>query len=225
MPTPWDSAIRKNRIKQLAVAASKGFLDAPAWGLPLFQKMLFEFNRLSTVHKIGLTMAPFDKTTAPKGSEPNVQIDVSIGTHQFIVDGKPQRGSLPEGTNGFDIVGTTHPVIQGGEIISSFVFLPLEPSINGRNSRRVGTGVRLSIAVHELLHASGLREFDPGHSKGQNDPDLFMTLPDLNANFPPDGMPGDRISLGRNKFSPPNGGLSPLEITARTAGLIRDNWK
>lgn len=185
-----------------------------------------EFNRLSTaVHKIGVTMIVFDKATAPQGSEANVEVSVSAGTHQFIVDGKPGRGSLPEGTTGFDIAGATHPVIQGGEIIRAFVFLPIEPSIQGKGSRTVGTGVRLSIAVHELLHATGLRKSDPGHDKGQDDPDLFITFTDLNANFPPDGTPGDRLRLGHGKFSPPNGGLSPLEITARTAGLIKNNWK
>lgn len=212
MPTPWDAAIRNQQIKDLSVFAGPDLKAAPAWGIALFKRILEEFNRLSSLHKLGVTVSEsLLKPDTPLGA--NVQIEVSSGAHSFILNGQTQTGSLP---SGLDIVGKTHVAVQGGEIQKAFIFVPIRPTIVGRG---VGTGVKLALALHEVLHAVGLNESDPGHFTGLNDPDLFMSGSQLEGNFPPDGNPGDRLNLGFGRFAP------PLFITARTASLVQSIWK
>jgi hypothetical protein len=62
-----------------------------------------------------------------------------------------------------NINGRCHNAIQGGEISAAFIFLPVNPLVGGAGSRGVGKGVKIALALHELLHACGLREEDPGH--------------------------------------------------------------
>jgi hypothetical protein len=215
MPTPWVPAVKNS--KQLTVFAGPGLMRAPAWGGTLFKKVIDEFNRLSVVNKLKVTLVESKTPPDPDNDGgANVQIEVSVGTHTFTVEGKPQTGTL---ISGFDIVGKIHLVrTAGGETKRGFIFVPINPTIQGANSRGVGQGVKLALTLHEVLHACGLDESDPGHSSGLDNPDFFMTNSQLNANFPPDGNPGDRLFLGRNRFAP------PISITARTAGLIQSNW-
>jgi hypothetical protein len=217
MPTPWEAAVKNT--KQLTVFAAGGLLAAPAWGASLFKRILDEFNRLSSLHKLGVTLVESKTLPDPEGNSgvgANVQVEVSSGTHTFTFKTGPKptdlvhTGSLP-GT-GIDLAGATHTITQGGEHIRAFVFLPLGPTIAGPGSRGVGPGVKVAISLHELIHACGLA--DSEHSPG-TDPDLFMTGGSLSASFPPDK---DVIDLGRKKTAP------PIFITTRTARLIRDNW-
>ena len=211
MPTPWDAAIRNQQIKDLGVFAGPALKKAPAWGPKLFRRILDEFNRLSSSHQLGVFLSESLLKTA------DVTIEVSSGTHQFTErDGTQHTGSLP--STGLDLMGITHQVVQVGEIQQAFTFLPIRPSIQGAGSRGIGTGAKLALALHEVLHAVGLDESDPGHSTGLDDPDIFMTNAQFEGHFPPDGIPGDRFNLGFGRFAP------PLFITARTAGLVRSIW-
>jgi hypothetical protein len=211
MPTPWDAAIRNQQIKDLGVFAGPDLKKAPAWGLNLFHRILDEFNRLSSLNKLGVTVSE----SLLKGA--NVQIEVSTGTHKFTErDGTEHTGSLP--STGLNIVGVSHVVTQVGEIQQVFIFVPIRPSIAGAGSRGIGTGAKLALALHEMLHAVGLNESDPGHFTGLDDPDIYMSGAQFEGHFPPDGNPGDRFNLGHGRFAP------PLFITARTASLVQRNW-
>ena len=192
MSEPWDAAIRKT--KQLTVSPSKQLVDSPAWGAAIFKRIVDEFNRLSLLHKLGVTLVSSKVTSG----NANVEIDVSA----TLV--------LPT-----EIKGLARVASQGGEIQKVIIFLPENPLIEGAGSRGVGTGAKLAIAIHEVIHACGLEETDPGHGPNGN-PDVFMSFGQLSARFPPDGNPGDRIDLGGGKFVP------PIFITARTARLIQD---
>lgn len=211
MPTPWEAAIKTG--KQLTVFATPGMTTGSAWGSALFRKIIGEFNRLSALNKLGLTL--IDTTTPPDAQGAggaNVQVDVSGGTHSFTTFGKIRTGNLP-GT-GIDAIGVTHPVSQGGAHVKAFIFLPIDPKIGSATSRGVGEGVKLCIAIHEVIHACGLHESD--HTPA-NIPDVFSTLTSVSAgaSSPP---ASDRVDLGGGKFLP------PIFLTPRTAGLIQANW-
>jgi hypothetical protein len=211
MATPWISAIKQT--KQLTVFPGPDLRDAPAWGGGLFKRILEEFNKLSSVHKLGVTLVASNTPPARKGpGGANVQIEISVGTHKFFFDDIERTSSLP-GT-GIDLAGVTNAP-NLAEQIKAFIFVPVNPTVGGASSRGVGNGVKLAIALHEAVHACGLSEAE--HSPGNN-PDLFMTGGSLSAQFPPDGVPGDRIQLSRSTFVP------PLFISPRTARLIQANW-
>ena len=213
MPTPWESAVRKT--KQLTVFPTDELIKSAAWGATFFKRTLETFNTLSNVNKLGVTLRKGDSAPDPDGNGgADVQLDVSNGSHSFKFQGNQTGSLLPPPT----INGTTHVVSQGGEIIRAFIFVPINPTteVGGRG---IGTGMKIAFTLHELLHACGLEETDPGHNTGLNDPDLFRTLADPDFNFPADGNPGDRLRLGFNKFAP------PFFLTARTAGLVHKNWQ
>lgn len=211
MPTPWIPAVKQ--AKQLTVFPGPGLMKAPAWGGVLFKKILDEFNRLSSVHKLGVTVVASNTAPALKGiGGANVQIEISSGTHKFTIEGTEHTSSLP-GT-GIDLSGCTNSPLVA-EQFRAFIFVPDNPTVGGASSRGVGDGVKLAIALHEVVHACGLSELE--HSPGNN-PDLFMTGGSLSAQFPPNGVPGDRIQLSSKIFVP------PIFISARTAGLIQSNW-
>jgi hypothetical protein len=219
MPIPWKFAIKKN--KQLTVVAEKSFVDAPAWGFALFQRILFEFNRLFVVNQLKVSLRPTLDLPDPNGGPggANVQMAVTNGAFTFRADGQSVSGNLPPPPN---LHGRTALIGNGNppaEIIRAGVFLPRDPKVDPHlpGSRGIGAPVRIALALHELLHACGLQETDPGHDRTTtSDPDLFMTGGVLDPNLP-DGS-GDRIMLGRGKFAP------PFDLSARTAGLVQDNW-
>ena len=218
MPTPWDTPIKNS--KQLTVFPGPDLIKASAWGTALFTRTLAEFNKLSSANKLGVTLIASASPPAKQGSGgANVQIEVELtpGPHKFTVDGKEHTDSLDPPPN---IVGVTHAVGQGGVLLRAFIFVPINPTTGGGpGARGIGSGLKVALLLHELCHACGLDESDPGHSTGLNDPDLFMTGAQPDFNFPPDGVPGDRLRLGFGRFVP------PFFITARTAGLIRGNWR
>jgi hypothetical protein len=212
MPTPWVPAIKQS--KQLTVFPAAAFSGSPIWGGGLFKKILDEFNRLSAVNKLGVTLVASSVKPADKGvGGANVQLEISGGTHKFTFDGTDFTGSLP-GT-GIDIAGVTNSP-DSGDRVKSFVFVPATPTVGGPNSRGVGDGVKIAIAIHELIHACGLSQSE--HSPAGN-PDVFTTGGGLSAQFPPNGVPGDRIQFSSKVFVP------PIFLTARTVGLIQSNWK
>jgi hypothetical protein len=212
MPRPWIPGIKQS--KQLTVFPGTGFMQSPIWGGGLFKKILDEFNRLSTVNKLGVTVVASSQKPADNGiTGANVQIEISQGIHKFMFEGVEHFAFLP-GTR-IDIAGVTNsPEIP--RQVKAFVFVPANPTVGGADSRGVGEGVKLAIAIHELIHACGLSQEE--HTPANN-PDVFTTGGSLSARFPPDGVPGDRIQLSNSIFVP------PIFLTARTVGLIQSNWK
>jgi hypothetical protein len=210
MPTPWDDSVKNQTIKDLGVFAGPDLKKEPAWGPAMFAKILDEFNKLSSTYGLGVTLSASLLSPKTTSSGAEIQLEVSSGSHRFVLDGQTQTGTLP-GT----FAGITHKVIQGGMIQKAFSFVPARPMIAGRG---IGNGAKIALALHELLHAIGLDDTDPGHITGLDDPDLFDGIPNLDANYPPDGNPGDRLDFGHGKYAP------PYFLTARTASLVRSIW-
>jgi hypothetical protein len=217
MPFEWEPQIKQS--KQPSVCAAQTFLSAAEWGGAIFKKTLDEFNRLANVHKLGFKLV--ESTTPPdpqgtRGVGADVLMDVSTGTHKFKFKtqaGPEHTGKLPATAN--DIHGATHPLRQGGAIIRAFVFVPATPRVGGSTSRVVSEDLRVYVALHELLHACGLDDTDPGHNPNNN-PDIFMTGASVSSGSNPQN---DRIDLGSRKFVPPH------FLSTRTADLLRTNWQ
>jgi hypothetical protein len=107
----------------------------------------------------------------------------------------------------------------------AYIFVPAAPLIavgaaGQVKQRGVGDGVKLFIAVHEMIHACGLSNAE--HSP-EGVPDVFVGQPQpaegatpardkLRVRFDP------RLNLPLDPPSP------PLVISARTAGLIKSVW-
>ena len=221
MPTPWPAATR--RTKKLTIFPTKAFMDSSVWG-STFQKILDKFNELSKANTMVVTIERSNQAPDPNGNGgADVQMDLAAQgqTHSFMYKG-PRSGSLLPAPA---INGVTHVLTQGGEMDRAFIFLPIDPQTDKTGGRPIGTGLKIAIALHEVLHACGLDDTDPGHQTQLNDPDLFRTGADGDFNFPPDGVPGDpkkpgdRLALGFKKFTP------PFFLTARTAGLARSIWQ
>jgi len=211
MPVPWEAPIKQS--KQLTVFAGPDLLKAPAWGAQLFKAVLDDFNRLAKVNKLGVTLveskvAPDENTAAGA----NVQIEAATGTVTFTSFGKKFSAFLSQ----FAMEGGTALIPQGGPTRRAFIFVPINPMTGfTSDARGVGDGVKLSQAVHELLHACGLLKTDPGHNRPEPNPDLFLT----DTFFKEGAQPSDdRIELGFHKFLP------PTFLNPRTARLIRSNW-
>jgi hypothetical protein len=221
VPIPWPAATRLT--KKLTIFPTKAFMDSAVWG-STFQKILDKFNELSKANNMVVTLAKSDQRPDPNGNGgADVQMDLSTPgqTHSFIYKGSHTGSLLPPPA----FNGKCHVVIQGGEMDRAFIFLPIDPRTDASGGRPIGTGLKIAIALHEVLHACGLDDTDPGHQTQLNDPDLFRTGADGDFNFPVDAVPGDptkpgdRLALGFKKFTP------PFFLTARTVGLVRSIWQ
>lgn len=211
MANPWIETIKKN--KELTVFAGPGLKVAPAWGEALFRDTLDEFNRLSVVSRLGVILKPSQTAPAPDGAGgANVQVEVTGGTHKFTTLGREFTKSLSAGAS-----GVTHPVAPTGELVRCFIFVLLNPTIEGVDSRGVDNGVKKAIILHELIHACGLDEED--HSP-ESSPDLFMTNRSVIARALPEPRQ-DRLLL-RNE---PRTTVPPFFISANTARKIQSVWK
>jgi hypothetical protein len=198
-------------------------LQAPAWGLGLFKRILEEFNQLNQEKLLGVRMVPTDQEPQRNGLGANVRFDVTNGPCPFFNSaGKDETDTLD--TSPGHIKGRCLSVITGSAklpfVWKAFVFLPANPRVNA--ARAVGERVKMALALHELFHACGLHEEDPGHGKpNQPDPgelDLFATggifmqgsTPDKDALF----IGGKTVPNAAGRFT----------ITARTASLAQSVW-
>jgi len=220
MAIPWEPHVQKSG--QLTVFPADAFLRAPAWGLGLFQRILFEFNRLAQANTLGVRVAPSTQEPQRNGLGANVRMDVTSGPCSFFnAAGKDERASInvsPGHIMGFCF----RPISYAGPNAifdfswKAFVFLPINPTVGDST---VGVSVRMAVALHELIHACGLSEDDPGHGQ-PNHPapgplDLFAT----------DGrvLEGtDRLFLPDGKTVPDRSGQ--FTITTRTAMIVQSVW-
>jgi hypothetical protein len=212
MATPWEDPIKKN--KQLTVFPASN-VTSGTWS-SVFTNALKEFNRLSSLLKLGVTLAQSSTAPDSKGEQgANVQFSIASGKASF----KAFDQDFSSAFDGSGIHGLTNLVKRGTiggnlEIARAFIFVPSTPMISVPGGRRqVGDGVKLYIAVHELVHACGLDNAD--HSLG-SDPDIFMNFPQADSGSVP---ANDRIRLNERNLKAP-----PLFLTARTALLIQRNW-
>jgi len=148
-----------------------------------------------------------------------VIVDTAVTNYSFVFNKQTFTGKLDPPPS---LSGMTEAVGVGG-IEQAFIFMPATMETQAGSiekgttyTRMVGKGVRMAMALHEMLHACGLGQLDPGHL-GRGD-DLFYGTPTLDVNDPPNGMPGDRLSLGNRKFVP------PFTLNAKTVSMIKGLW-
>jgi hypothetical protein len=223
MATPWHADIQ--RTAQLTIFPGGQLKQAPSWGMNLFQRVLFDFNRLSRIHSLGVTFAPSTQEPQRNGMGANVLFDASNGSCKFFDrDGKDQTESLDVTPGKFKgmCLRNEDPVGTSGQfklIKKAFIFVPFTPLLKDK-SRAVGIGPRIAIALHELFHACGLDSSDPGHDQPSAGPlDFYSTdqkvvvfsIPDFDQMQAPDGT---TVADDTLQFS----------ITARTAALVQSVW-
>jgi hypothetical protein len=192
MAAPWVRSVRT--AKQLTV-----FRAASASGpwAGVLTTAIARFNDLSTKLRLGVSLNAV--TTPPDANGlggANVQFATSHGAYSFQGMGAQGSGNLPANANG----GITHLVSLNGECAKAFVFLP------------VGSGhhefMKVCMAVHELIHATGLQNSD--HSS-DGDPDVFC------SSLTPSGS-GVQCGVFANRTMP------PIWMTNRTAQKIQALW-
>lgn len=207
MGTPWEDPIKNS--KKLTVFPGSS-VTGGVWG-SAFATALKEFNRLSAAHSLGVTLSPSATPPNPAGSGgADVQVEAGSGAVNFTTFG--QQISVAVDGNGLSASTQQVKIVFGvdARIAKAFVVLPATPQINANPPRAVGDGVKVAIAVHELLHACGLSNGD--HNPG----DLFSGSPQPRAgNAPAD----DKLEVNNQKRLP------PLFLAAKTASLIQLLWK
>lgn len=213
MLTPWKNSVKKR--KQLTVFPTKQVTKGPWY--KVFQDALNDFNRLSSLHKLGVTLTetatPPDSEDAdsPKGA--NVQFDIAPGKkYGFRAHGRDFEFAIT-GLDG----GHTRPIqfTPNGRMLQAFIFLPA--SIQADDSpppvREAGDKFKVALVVHEFIHACGLHGAE--HSPGGADADVFFSplnlLKDKDAH-------NDVAVADRKK-------LDPISLNLLTIFRIRACWE
>lgn len=194
---PWTRPIRDGGVLRVHATPS---VARGSWRA-VFDQALQEFNRLSGAKGLGVRL---ERAPADDGAQ--VLVEAASRTIDREYEGVPIRHSF----SGSALHGYTALVSRDGKIERAFVFLPSTPQVNTpRGPREAGPGVKLVIAVHELVHACGLTNAE--HS---ND-DLFMGFPNVDAGTRPQG---DRVRVSHSVVMP------PLVLSTGTANRIRTLW-
>jgi hypothetical protein len=209
MPTPWEDAIKKT--KRLTVFAASG-VTGGIWK-SVFPNAIAEFNKLSAAQSLGVTLTVATAPPDPNGSGgADVQFQTASGKATFTSFGQPfsltVNGDAVHGHT--QIIKTVFGTVE--RVAKAFIFVPSTPRSGAKGSRVVGDGVKLLIAVHELVHACGLSNAD--HS-ALSDPDLFIGIPSLSSGSNP---ADDKVDVGNQTLMP------PLALSSATAGVIKQNW-
>jgi hypothetical protein len=237
----WEDDIRKRKV--LTVFPTQKLTGS--W-LTTFKDAITQFNKLSKLHNLGVTLSSPSNATKPDpvgegGAE--VQFDLGKGTLAYQALGqsfeaKDEKGNLIN-FSPFDIHGYTEKVLRSfgdrpDRVRRAFIFVPETPMVEapkkvgpGRGDfspvkRVAGSGIRLVIAVHEFIHACGLS--DDEHTERGPDADVFATYATV--------APGlferpeeDKILLHLARRPHPNVFAPPIFIKKKVADLIRNNWK
>jgi hypothetical protein len=214
MATPWMEDIRN--AGQLLIFAG-GSVTAGGWA-GTFTAMMAEWNREARRSSFGVTLAA--STAAPGAAGAggaNVQMEAVNGQYSFVVNGVTVSGNLA----GTATSAETKLVIRefnqrppgGGAPVTvrrlenALILVPARPS-TGSPRRVLGDGVKLCIAVHELVHAAGLSNAE--HGQG----DIFFGFPQLRAGRRP---ADDRLASDETV-------MPPIVFGAQTIARIRRNW-
>ena len=198
--------------KTLTVFADQSVKKDADW-FRVFKDALVKFNAL----KLGVTLVeePKDPPDAVTLAGAHVQFATGAGTITAKGRGKPMTDNLI----GTELHGRTFTFRDPG-IAKAFIFVPATPMIGG-SGRQVGDGIRLYIAIHELLHACGLEDSD--HNPEAN-PDVFCSEPTASMN-PIQGQTaaGDRMRVGNPR--PDNKNVfPPISANGRTRSGIQRLW-
>jgi hypothetical protein len=201
MPYPWIQSIRDGG--QLSVHIDR---NAGGGWTNVTQRAVREFNELSRRGRLGVTFTLTSETDA------NVVVRTLSGQGSFSYDGATHEVNVPAR----QLTGHTSLVRSAGassQVEKAFVFLPTQVQINTpRGQRPVGDGVRLVIAAHELVHATGLTNDD--HSTEG----LFQANPPADAGS---GPGGDRV---RRTGATGSGYMPPLMLAADAQRKIKSVW-
>ena len=187
MGRSWESAIKQKG--ELTVARAS---NAPGW-VTAFDTAVIRFNALSSSLALGVTF----RDIGPKNlTSANVEFATANGKVSFGFGGANGTTTLAGNAN----KGLTQPIANGnGELVKQFIFVPAKTQHNF---------LKICMAVHELIHATGLDNSD--HSS-DGDPDVFC------SSLTPSGQ-GVQAGLFANRIMP------PLWMTFRTAAKIQALW-
>ena len=233
MPTPWEDSIRNRTPKQLTVFATANVTGR--WR-KAFDDALAEFKKLSTKHGLGVDVVSPQNVAAP---DPNgeggaeVQFDVGEGDLQYTAFGTTYEIKNFSGTS---LHGATKILYrqfgdQPKRIRRAFIFVPKTPMIDAsikvgpdkfkQVAREAGHGIKMFIALHELIHACGLDNSD--HTRFGPGADVLIDHPQTFSG--PFDKPDDDKLLLHLAHPKPNVFSPPVFLTKTTADKIIANWK
>jgi hypothetical protein len=152
---PWPDDVKKKGELTIGFGDSIG---KAVWDR-VFKDAIFEFNKLSNTHKLGVTFA-----AATDPAKANVEARAASGDFDFAYP-----PDIPKQTIRFDGKGThglckpllnefTGPSrVPEYRMAKAIIYVPANPmGPDGGTLRAVGGPIKLVIAVHELIHACGL---------------------------------------------------------------------
>lgn len=237
----WDDSVRKRKVLTVFKTAK----ITGEW-LRTFNDAIAKFNDLSQKSlNLGVTFSSPSNVQPPNpdgegGAE--VQFDLGNGQLKYRALGKDFVAEDDDGNpinfSPFELHGATQRVSERvgdgpARLKRAFIFVPETPMVNammrtgpGPNDfkpgrRLAGGGMRLYIAVHELVHACGISNAE--HNQMGPDADVFTNLPTVSAGAF-DKPDEDKFLLRVNHPNPPIT-APPILIKKKVADLIRDNWK
>jgi hypothetical protein len=223
---PWPDDIKKKGELTIGFDASIG---KAVWDR-VFKDAIFEFNKLSNTHKLGVTFvagndpakAQVEARAASGDFEFSYPPDVPKQTIRF--DGKGLHGFCKPLLNEF----TGRSRVPEYRMARAFIYVPANPMTeSGGKSRPVGDPVKLVIAVHEMIHACGLvdnKEHSvddvfcwPNLRTGQNASDDRVGT--LGEEYTFRGKPGEPPRIGHRTVDMP-----PVFLKSDTIQKIQKLW-
>ena len=224
---PWLDEVK--RTGQLTLGFDNS-LRKSLWDR-VFRDALFEFNKLSNTHRLGVTLV-----TADEPARANVEIRSSSGDFEF-----EYPPAIPKRTIRFDgksVHGLCKPLltkvrdratrVEQYKLMKAFIYVPATPmGDSSSKTRAVGDPVKLVIAVHEMIHACGLVDNDE-HSVDDifSWPQLRMgnrpsedRLATLGGTITFPGKPGEPPRTGHSTVDMP-----PLFLKNSTIEKVRKLW-
>lgn len=203
MPDGWTPSIREHG--QLRVALRHQRLTGD-WA-QVFVEAVDQFNSISRARQLGVQFLISSDRPHVEVSDANGPVTV---IHSRLDAPSDVIGRIRD-FSGSALRGSTFLIPGHGGIVYGYIFVPRAPMILGL-SRPAGRPVRLVIAFHELIHATGLRNRD--HS-GRG---IFS----LALSPAPGATPGeDRLTCG---VPPSHDTFPPLTIDAETVRRIANLW-
>lgn len=200
MLTKWIDRVRKSG--QLTVFAD----DSAAGWTDALRRARHVFNAVSSSAKLGVRLVgstqPPDLNAEARGDVAHSGADVLFtieGVAFHIIEGRTRYRA---NTNDRNIM------------VKARIILPTPMVKSGTDmwDREAGDGVKMILALHELIHACGLSNHE--HTLGE--PDVFCGVFDsikANSIFRED----DTIVKDKTEFP-------PATFSARTLNFIRANW-
>jgi hypothetical protein len=208
MALSWPMSIQEKKL--LTVFPGPTAQNDP-W-LSVFKKALDQFNALSDRMNLRVKLKMFGLPPDPDGNGgAHVQFEAASGKVKFAACGTQREIDI----DGTALHGKTRVVHRGAEM-KAFVYVPLTPL--GEKGRPAGDGVKLVIAVHELIHACGLDDADHSPFSVQ---DIFVGIMEFDAGKTPDD---DTLHSNGAPLPPKRKFFPPLLLDGVTVKKIQSIW-